>query len=111
VEHPVRACILAQAGRTARISRGRETAGEDEGERGEVSREKERERERERGCEGAAERATKRKSAAGQRLPPLLYGEERGGRGGKGGEEAEMAENERVIRLIFQHREILPLNH
>lgn len=25
--------------------------------------------------------------------------------------EAGVAENERVIRLIFQHREILPLNH
>lgn len=29
----------------------------------------------------------------------------------RGGREREVAENERVIRLIFQHREILPLNH
>lgn len=36
---------------------------------------------------------------------------QREGESGGKEREREVAENERVIRLIFQHREILPLNH
>lgn len=74
--------------------------------------------ERKRGCEGSFERVTKRKGARDSGCTE---------KSGKGGEREEVrvkrkrekararrggvAENERVIRLIFQHREILPLNH
>lgn len=56
------------------------------------------------------ERARRDGRAAGRkevRAAQRVHGGEREGGGG----EREVAENERVIRLIFQHREILPLNH
>lgn len=115
LEHPVRVYMLVQPERTVRISRGRR----DERERGSERRvrrpgnaggsEVSYTCEEERGCEGSTEGDDEEKGSMGQRL----YGEEWGYRDEVRVERERrgVVENERVIRLIFQHREILPLNH
>lgn len=77
-------------------------------ERERVRRKRQGGRRRERECGTVEPRERRDGRTAGRKEVRAVQRE--GESGGKE-REREVAENERVIRLIFQHREILPLNH